>query len=61
MPEIENELDEDFYGPADPPDRCPTCDGRGTVNPLTAPERPGFFCVGTTLCPDCEGSGEFDW
>lgn len=34
---------------------CPTCKGRGTVNPLTAP--PGFFCVGTTDCPKCDGSG----
>jgi DnaJ-class molecular chaperone len=35
---------------------CPTCRGGGTVNPLTAPE--GFFCTGTTDCPDCEGTGE---
>lgn len=35
---------------------CSTCKGRGTVNPLTAP--PGFFCVGTTDCPDCDGTGE---
>ena len=42
------------------PEQCPTCKGRGTVNPLTAPNRPDFFCVGTTQCPDCDGSGEFD-
>lgn len=35
---------------------CPTCKGRGTVNPLTAPE--GFFCVSTTDCPMCDGTGE---
>lgn len=35
---------------------CPTCRGSGTVNPLTAPK--GFFCVATTDCPHCEGSGE---
>lgn len=40
---------------------CPTCKGRKTVNPLTAPDRPGFLCLGTTLCPDCDGSGLFDW
>jgi DnaJ-class molecular chaperone len=38
----------------DPP--CPVCKGRGTVNPLTAPN--GFFCVGTTDCPVCDGTGE---
>jgi hypothetical protein len=36
-------------------DDCPTCKGRGTVNPLTAP--PDFFCVGTTDCPHCDGRG----
>lgn len=35
---------------------CPTCNGRGTVNPLTAPK--GFFCVSTTDCPSCDGTGE---
>lgn len=35
---------------------CPTCKGRGLVNPLTAPE--GFFCAVTTECPTCEGTGE---
>lgn len=35
---------------------CPTCNGRGTVNPLTAPK--GFFCVGSTDCPSCDGTGE---
>jgi DnaJ-class molecular chaperone len=41
-------------------DTCHTCNGRGTVNPLTPPERlpRDFFCVGTTLCPDCDGSGK---
>lgn len=34
---------------------CPTCKGRGTVNPLTAPA--GFFCVSTTDCPMCDGTG----
>lgn len=34
---------------------CPTCMGRGTVNPLTAPK--DFFCVGTADCPDCDGTG----
>lgn len=38
-------------------DECPTCNGRGTVNPLTAPA--DFFCVGTTTCPRCDGSGEW--
>lgn len=36
--------------------RCPTCRGRGLVNPLTAP--PDFFCAGTTDCPHCDGTGE---
>jgi DnaJ-class molecular chaperone len=36
--------------------KCPTCNGRGTVNPLTVP--PGFFCTGITDCPDCDGTGE---
>lgn len=35
---------------------CPTCKGKGTINPLTAP--PKFFCVGTETCPDCDGTGE---
>jgi len=35
--------------------KCPTCKGRGTVNPLTAPH--GFFCVSTTDCPTCDGDG----
>jgi DnaJ-class molecular chaperone len=34
---------------------CRTCKGRGTVNPLTAPA--DFFCVGTTDCPTCDGTG----
>jgi DnaJ-class molecular chaperone len=36
--------------------KCPTCNGRGTVNPLTAPR--GFFCVSTTDCPTCDGTGD---
>jgi hypothetical protein len=35
---------------------CPDCNGRGTVNPLTAPK--GFFCTSATDCPTCEGIGE---
>lgn len=35
---------------------CSTCKGKGAVNPLTAPN--GFFCAGTTDCPDCNGTGE---
>lgn len=35
---------------------CPTCKGRGVVNPLTAPA--DFFCVGSTDCPHCDGTGE---
>lgn len=35
---------------------CPTCNGRGVVNPLTAPS--GYFCTGTTDCPSCDGTGE---
>lgn len=54
--EIEGDeyLYEDFY--SEPWPDCPTCGGRGVVNPLTAPE--GFFCVSTTDCPTCDGSGE---
>ena len=47
--EVEYEVEEEWP-------KCPTCKGRGTVNPLTAPE--WFFCVGTTDCPTCEGTGE---
>lgn len=53
------EEDEDFYEWGADHEPCPTCRGRGTVNPLTAPDR--MFVTGTTLCPDCDGSGEFDW
>lgn len=54
----ENEDDEYLYENDDDqgPEWCPTCHGRGTVNPLTAPK--DFFCVGTTDCPTCDGSGE---
>jgi len=46
-----DELDDDYdFVP------CPTCRGSGFVNPLTCP--PSMFCVGTTECPSCEGSGE---
>lgn len=37
---------------------CPTCKGTGFVNPLIAPKREDFLCLGTTTCPDCEGSGD---
>lgn len=47
----------DWYDDGDDDFRCPTCKGRGTVNPLTAP--PDFFCVGTTDCPTCDGTGRF--
>lgn len=38
---------------------CPTCEGRGTVNPLTPANRlpRNFLCLGTTTCPRCDGSG----
>ena len=36
---------------------CPTCKGKGTVDPLTAPA--GHFCVGVDDCPTCDGTGEF--
>lgn len=49
--------DDDAEYPDDEP--CPTCKGRGTVNPLTAPK--DFFCLGTTLCPHCDGTGDFNW
>ncbi len=35
---------------------CTTCNGKGTVNPLTAPD--WFFCAGVADCPVCDGSGE---
>lgn len=35
---------------------CPTCKGKGIVNPLTAPA--GVFVVGVSDCPTCDGSGE---
>lgn len=54
------EEDDDFEDDGYPPDEpCPTCRGRGTVNPLTCPT--DFFCVSTTTCPHCEGSGVLDW
>jgi DnaJ-class molecular chaperone len=37
---------------------CPTCKGRGTVNPLTTGLPEDFLCLSTTTCPRCEGSGE---
>lgn len=47
------EPDHDFE-----PIPCPTCKGSGTVNPLTAPN--WYFCIGTTTCPACEGTGEME-
>ena len=58
---IDGDEDDYLYDPEAWAEDCPTCKGHGTVNPLTAPARPDFFCVGTTTCPDCEGSGKFDW
>lgn len=42
----------------DQQDECPTCNGKGTINPLTAPYwiQPIFT---TQLCPDCDGTGYF--
>lgn len=37
---------------------CPTCHGTGLVNPLSRVRAKDFFCVATTDCPDCDGSGE---
>lgn len=35
---------------------CSACKGKGTVNPLTAPDDlPPVF--GTTTCPRCDGTG----
>lgn len=45
------------YAPFGEDERCPTCKGHGTINPLTAPE--GFFCAGLTDCPTCDGIGRF--
>lgn len=39
---------------------CPTCRGKGTVNPLTPNLPEGFLCLGTDTCPRCEGSGRWD-
>lgn len=50
------QLKKHFDEAGEPWPDCPSCKGRGTVNPLTAPE--GFFCVSTTDCPTCDGSGE---
>ena len=47
---------EDYLDSLPEDEQCPTCKGRGTVNPLTAPD--WFFCVGTTECPTCDGTGE---
>lgn len=51
------EFDIDCPAAGDDSDRCPTCKGTGYVNPLTAPA--DFFCVGTTDCPHCDGTGRF--
>jgi DnaJ-class molecular chaperone len=41
------------YDDEDCDEECPTCRGRGTVNPLTA----DYFCVSTEPCRDCDGKG----
>lgn len=38
-------------------DYCPTCQGSGRVNPLTAPK--GSLCVAAMDCPDCDGKGQY--
>lgn len=49
--------DEEYWPAEDDEDlQCHDCKGTGYVNPLTAPK--GFFCVSTTECPSCEGTGE---
>ncbi|QPC43984.1 DnaJ domain-containing protein [Kaustia mangrovi] len=35
--------------------RCPTCEGSGRINPLTAPK--GHFVAGAADCPHCDGTG----
>ena len=50
------EIDYDIFDGDEIDLSCPTCRGRGTVNPLTAPK--DFFCVGPTECPHCDGTGE---
>ena len=47
-----DDYDDDY--PDDDFDECPTCKGRGVVNPLTSPD----FCTGVSDCPDCGGSGQ---
>lgn len=47
--DVDNGLFDDDY----PEDECPTCLGRGTVDPLTA----DHFCTSTATCPDCDGKG----
>ena len=34
---------------------CPTCQGSGRVNPLTAPK--GTLCLAAMDCPHCDGKG----
>lgn len=48
----DHEMDED-----DKADICPSCHGSGYVNPLSKVRTPEFFCVSTTDCPDCDGTG----
>lgn len=55
---LEEELadyDDDYA--YDDDDECPTCRGRGTVNPLTPNLPKDFLCLGTQTCPCCDGSG----
>lgn len=46
-------MDDDYELPEPPP--CETCNGSGTINPLTAPD--DYFCVSTETCPSCGGDG----
>ena len=53
----EDDAQSDYYY-WDEPDPCPCCKGQGTVNPLTANLPKVFLCLGTDICPVCEGRGE---
>lgn len=50
------ELDRAMGWDDDQGSECPACKGKGTVNPLTAPD--DFFCIAQTDCPLCDGDGE---